>query len=146
MKTTIRSIAVLVMLLAGCQRPGSPPTTAPTAPENVVRDKRQQVDANGRVGERERIETAPLLIPDRARLDFGLGVLPEMKGEGSVTFSISVCAGANCTELLRETLDPAQQSDAWHDRSLSLDAFADPCRRPTLLRFLSLFRRPFEIE
>jgi arylsulfatase A-like enzyme len=83
-------------------------------------------------GGHERIESAPLAIPVGARLELGFGMLPEMRQQRVVTFSVLACVESDCTELMRESLDPEQQSDRWHDRVLHLGDFAS---RTVTLRF-----------
>jgi arylsulfatase A-like enzyme len=69
----------------------------------------------------QRILTPPTRVPDAARLEFGIGVLPAARNQGPVRFSVAACEAGHCQERFAETLDPRREGgEGWHDRAIEL--------------------------
>jgi len=88
------------------------------------------------------LETPPVVIPAGSKLEFGIGILDTARDQGRVAFSVQACENDACRELFGEMLDPrAPEGRGWHDRAVTLDAYAG--RSPSF-RFETrlLTRRP----
>jgi arylsulfatase A-like enzyme len=83
----------------------------------------------------DRIETAPLLIPDRARLEFATGLVEARWGPDPVEFSLLACEQQRCEPLFSETFDPQGSEGAgWRDHRVDLGPLAGQTR---YFRFLA---------
>ena len=80
------------------------------------------------------IESAPVLVPERARLDFAIGALEPAWEAGPVDFEIDACEGSDgegCAPLFRKRVDPGRESErGFLEQSLGLQELAG--RRVTL--------------
>jgi arylsulfatase A-like enzyme len=81
---------------------------------------------------------AAFVVPDRARLDFAIGILEPAWGAGPVGFEIAACSGpedAACEPLFRRTVDPADDGQrGFLEHSLGLQSLAG---RRVALRFIA---------
>ncbi len=64
----------------------------------------------------------PFLVPERAALEFGMGVLEAASQAGDVLFSVEICPEGNCFLAFEEVV-PAGAA-GWRDRRLSLRPYA----------------------
>ncbi len=75
----------------------------------------------------------PVAIPDRAWLEFAIGLLLARWGRDPVEFSIEACAAERCDRVFVEVFDPSD-GEGWRERRVSLADLAGQTRR---LRFLA---------
>lgn len=76
-------------------------------------------------GPRVSVRSAPLQVPQQARLDLATGILEQAWASGPVDFVVEACADSACTALYETRMDPARESDrVWRDASIDLEAYA----------------------
>jgi arylsulfatase A-like enzyme len=68
------------------------------------------------------LTTREVKIPERAVLEFSIGILEPAWSEGPVDFSLLSCESDSCEPLFAERIDPLEpeQQGGWRDRRLSL--------------------------
>jgi arylsulfatase A-like enzyme len=68
------------------------------------------------------LTTREVKIPERAALEFSIGILEPAWSEGPVDFSLLSCGSNSCDPLFAERIDPLdpEQRGGWRDRRLSL--------------------------
>jgi len=88
--------------------------------------------------------TDPLAIPDRAWLDFAIGLLMAQWGHDPVEFSIDACESERCERIFDEVFDPAD-GEAWRDRRLSLAQLAGQTRHFRFRVFRLAEEAPFSL-
>jgi arylsulfatase A-like enzyme len=68
--------------------------------------------------------TGPVEIPERATLEFGVGILEAGWSDGAIDFSVLACERRRCLTVYQESIEPSALADrGWQDRSVRLDAF-----------------------
>ena len=89
------------------------------------------------------LETRPLEIPPRARLDFAIGILEAAWDQGPVHFEVQACDEAgSCNPIFGETVDPRSEAGgSWRERSVALESLAGARRR---FRFETRYEGPAE--
>jgi arylsulfatase A-like enzyme len=69
-----------------------------------------------------RYDSGPLPIPERARLEFALGILEPAREQSPVEFSVLACEAERCDSIFEERIDPRTTAEeGWQDRSVDLD-------------------------
>jgi len=70
--------------------------------------------------------TAPVLVPQKAYLDFVVGIEEAAWGQGPVEFRIRSCAAAECETIFQEVVDPGIPDErSWQARQVEVGALAE---------------------
>jgi hypothetical protein len=89
---------------------------------------------------RNAYDTPGVEIPLDSRLEFGVGIIEAVRGQGPVAFSLQVCEAGDCAAIFSDTLDPSDPNDlGWQDHVVVLDEYAG---RTLSFRFETSLLRP----
>jgi arylsulfatase A-like enzyme len=85
-----------------------------------------------------------LVFPERAELEFAIGLLEAEWGDDPVEFRVEACRAESCEPLFSERLDPSDpEGEGWRDRRVSLAGLSGSTRELRFTAQRSTSRAPF---